>query len=114
MRSIDIRNILGISRAEFCRRYKIPPRTVQDWDLGKRQSPEWLMELLERVVIEDKLGINPIYKIGIKNESGEFTELVTTDSIIDARSKATELSLENNIEIRAYDLTSDKYIIIDF
>ena len=53
MNSIEIRSILGISRAEFGRRYGIPIRTLEDWDYGKRKPPEWLLNLLERVVRED-------------------------------------------------------------
>ena len=53
MRSKEIRALLGVSRAEFSRRYKIPIRTLEDWDAGKREAPEWVWELLERVVKED-------------------------------------------------------------
>ena len=48
-----IRNLLGISRAEFGRRYHIPIRTLEDWDSGKNNPPEYVMELLERAVKED-------------------------------------------------------------
>lgn len=50
----EIRGILGISRAEFSRRYNIPARTLQDWEDGKRTPPAYVPELLERVVKEDK------------------------------------------------------------
>ncbi len=53
MNSIEIRGLLGVSRAEFSRRYKIPVRTLEEWDAGRRVPPEWTMELLERVVRED-------------------------------------------------------------
>lgn len=53
MNTVEIRSILGISRAEFSRRYGIPVRTLEDWDYGKRKPPEWLLRLLERVVRED-------------------------------------------------------------
>ena len=53
MNTVEIRSILGISRAEFSRRYGIPVRTLEDWDYGKRKPPEWLLKLLERVVRED-------------------------------------------------------------
>ncbi len=52
--SIRIRNLLGISRAEFSRRYGIPVRTLESWDWGDREAPEWAMKLLERAVLEDK------------------------------------------------------------
>lgn len=48
-----IRAILGISRAEFSRRYHIPIRTLEEWDSGKNHPPAYIMELLERAVKED-------------------------------------------------------------
>lgn len=50
-----IRDLLGISRAEFSRRYHIPLRTLEDWDWNKKTPPAYVLELLERVVREDKL-----------------------------------------------------------
>ena len=50
-----IRKILGISRAEFSRRYGIPTRTLEEWDAGRRTPPEYVVSLLERCVREDKL-----------------------------------------------------------
>lgn len=49
-----IRKILDISRAEFSRRYHIPVRTLEQWDAGKATPPAYVIELLERVVREDK------------------------------------------------------------
>lgn len=54
MNTVEIRAILGVSRAEFSRRYEIPIRTLEDWDAGRRQPTEWMLKLLERVVREDK------------------------------------------------------------
>lgn len=51
--SKEIRALLGVSRAEFCRRYGIPIRTVEAWDAGVTHPSEWVMNLLERVVRED-------------------------------------------------------------
>lgn len=53
MNTIEIRAILGIGRAEFSRKYGIPIRTLENWDAGTRQPPEWLLKLLERVARED-------------------------------------------------------------
>ncbi len=52
--SLRIRKILGISRAEFGRRYHIPIRTLEDWDRGLKTPPVYVVELLERAVLEDK------------------------------------------------------------
>lgn len=53
MNTKEIRAILGISRAEFSRRYGIPVRTLENWDAGKTNPPEWLLDLLKRVARED-------------------------------------------------------------
>ena len=52
-RTEEIRAILGISRAEFSRRYHIPIRTLENWDSGKQSPPIYVIELLERAVRED-------------------------------------------------------------
>ena len=31
----EIRDLAGISRAEFSRKYNIPVRTLEDWEAGK-------------------------------------------------------------------------------
>ena len=42
----DLREILGVSRAEFSRKYRIPPRTLQNWEAGTRTCPDYLARLL--------------------------------------------------------------------
>lgn len=53
-RSEEIRKISGLSRAAFSRKYNIPIRTLEDWDAGKSNAPEYVLDLLERAVLEDK------------------------------------------------------------
>lgn len=53
----EIREKSGISRAEFSRKYNIPVRTLEDWESGKRKCPEYVSELLYRVVSEDNPNI---------------------------------------------------------
>lgn len=53
MNSVEIRAILGISRAEYSRKYGIPIRTLENWDAGTRKPPTWVLLLLERVARED-------------------------------------------------------------
>lgn len=31
----------GLSRAEMSRQFKIPIRTLENWESGKRKPPEW-------------------------------------------------------------------------
>lgn len=43
----------GLSQAEMSRQFKIPVRTLQDWEAGKRSTPEWaellIIEKLENI-----------------------------------------------------------------
>ena len=55
-RSGEIRKMLGISRAAFSRKYNIPIRTLEDWDAGKKNPPDYVLDMLERIVNEDKEG----------------------------------------------------------
>ena len=50
MELIDIRKITGLNRSKFAERYGIPYRTLQDWELGKNKVPEYIKNLLEKVV----------------------------------------------------------------
>lgn len=46
----EMRNYIGISRAEFSRRYNIPLRTLESWEAGVRTPPEYVLQLLEESV----------------------------------------------------------------
>lgn len=50
----EMRDLLGVSRAEFSRKYKIPIRSLENWESSTNKPPEYLIDLLERAVIEDK------------------------------------------------------------
>ena len=49
----EMRLLLQVSRTEFSRQYHIPVLTLEDWESGKRNPPNYVLELLERVVKED-------------------------------------------------------------
>lgn len=49
----EMRLLLQVSRTEFSRQYHIPLRTLEDWESEKRNPPNYVLELLERVVKED-------------------------------------------------------------
>ena len=50
MTILEIRKLTALNRAEFARKYNIPYRTIQDWELGKRECPQYVAELLEKAV----------------------------------------------------------------
>lgn len=53
MKIKKIRELSGLNQSEFSRKYNIPLRTIQDWEAERRTPPEYVLELLERVVNED-------------------------------------------------------------
>lgn len=50
MNITEMRNYIGVSRAEFSRRYSIPLRTLESWEAGVRTPPEYVLDLLEESV----------------------------------------------------------------
>ena len=52
-RMLSIRKRSGLSQAKFAEKYGIPKRTLENWEQGSRECPEYLVKLLDRVVGED-------------------------------------------------------------
>ena len=49
----DLRKRTGLSAQKFGARYKIPMRTIQNWEGEKAVPPEYVVLLLSRAVEED-------------------------------------------------------------
>lgn len=49
---LSIRKLSGLTRKEFGEKFKIPYRTLQNWELGEREAPEYLVNLL-RLAVEN-------------------------------------------------------------
>ena len=52
---LKLRNSTGMSRKEFCAYFESPYRTMQDWELGHRSMPGYLLRLMEYKVRMEKL-----------------------------------------------------------
>lgn len=68
----DLRNILlqvrgatDWSQKEFAEYFYIPRRTLQEWEIGNRRMPEYLLRLI-------------IYKLENEKIVSDFSELFTT------------------------------------
>lgn len=72
---IELREASGLSREDFAKKYRIPQESIEQWESGTRDCPEYVIELLRRAVDAD-------YKIGrwIKHHYSEqsvcMTELI--------------------------------------
>lgn len=52
---IELRKSTGMNRKEFAMYFEIPYRTMQDWELGNRKMPEYLLRLMEYKVQIERL-----------------------------------------------------------
>ena len=50
---IELRELVNMSRKEFAQCYGIPYSTLTDWELGKKQMPDYVLRLLEYKVRMD-------------------------------------------------------------
>lgn len=112
MKINEIRTLTGLSRVRFAERYNIPLRTVEDWEAGRSNPPEYIVPLLERAVRDD-FGQRPIlYYVTELNPKGlveeEYTLLVTKN-IYEAQKAARDEAYINErdktgekVEIRVY------------
>ena len=49
-----VRNMTGLNRKEFAEWLDIPYRTMQDWELGTSQVPEYVLRLVAYKVLTEK------------------------------------------------------------
>lgn len=61
---IEMRAKTGMNRKEFSAYFGIPYRTVQDWELGNRQMPDYLLRLMAY-----KLEMDYIHKKGNQEQT---------------------------------------------
>ena len=47
-----MRKYSGYNQKEFSEKYEIPKRTLQDWEQGKRNPPEYTKKLLAYTIIQ--------------------------------------------------------------
>jgi DNA-binding transcriptional regulator YiaG len=52
---IELRMSTGMTRKEFCEYFEIPYRTLQDWELGNRKMPDYVLRLIEYKIGVEKL-----------------------------------------------------------
>jgi DNA-binding transcriptional regulator YiaG len=51
----ELRLATGMNQTKFAEYFGIPRRTVQNWDLGLRQCPDYLVDLMEYKLRNEKV-----------------------------------------------------------
>lgn len=46
----EIRALTGLTQAAFAKKYGIPKRTYESWEMQDRKPPEYVLDLLEKAV----------------------------------------------------------------
>lgn len=59
---LQLRKATGMNRKEFAAYFDIPYRTMQDWELGNRQMPEYLLRLIAYKVKIEQLTKGELYE----------------------------------------------------
>ncbi len=97
----------GLNRTQFGKKYNIPLRTLENWEKEVTDAPEYVIDLLGRVVYADLTGKKPnfyVVAIGKHDEwnRGHFKSYI--EAMKTAREeleRATSEELE--VEIRLYE-----------
>ncbi len=51
-----LRKRTGLSQSQFAKKFNIPVRTLQNWEIDKSVSPEYIPSMLERILnLEEEL-----------------------------------------------------------
>lgn len=51
----ELRESTGMNRREFSEYFGIPYRTIQDWELGQRKLPEYVLRMMAYVIKMEEL-----------------------------------------------------------
>ena len=76
---IQLKENIGMSWKKLSEYYGIPYRTVQDWYMGKRRMPEYLLRLMvykyemEKLVRADENGFTPTESKELKRRIDDIT-----------------------------------------
>ncbi len=65
----ELRESTGMNRKEFCKYFRIPYRTVTEWELDNRHAPEYVLRLLEYYIQNEGLA-----KKKVTDECSEMEE----------------------------------------
>nr|DAY24182.1 MAG TPA: helix-turn-helix domain protein [Caudoviricetes sp.] len=50
----ELRKETGLSQTKFAERFKIPLRTIQDWEYGKREIRSYIIDMMCRIIELEK------------------------------------------------------------
>lgn len=94
----------GLNRTQLGKKYNIPLRTLENWEKEVTDAPEYVTDLLGRVVYADLTGKKPRFRVVVIGEHDEWF-IAETDSYLEAVTSARvnrDHTTEGEVEIRLY------------
>ncbi len=67
MRIKELRSITGLSQAKFAALFKIPLKTIQQWEQEVRTPPEYVVYMIKEILLNKGYFISSIRKGGQYN-----------------------------------------------
>ena len=86
---IKLKESTGLNWKQFSEYYEIPYRTVQDWYMGKRSMPEYLLKLMIYKAEMERIQINKKIDVVTRSEA-----LASFDQLREATADTPEMSAE--------------------
>lgn len=98
----EIRSRTNLSAQKFGDKYGIPLRTIQDWERGERKPPEYVVDLLDRVVEAENI-IPMVYVFEKYRDKGGTGSIETfTDGVEAIKTAVGEWYHMNESDRRSY------------
>ena len=67
----EIRQDLGMNRTEFSHYVDIPLRTLEEWEAGRRQMPDYVLRLLTYYTTMERLLAEKKIELGAETDAEE-------------------------------------------
>lgn len=107
-----IRRDANMKRPEFSKKYNIPVRTLENWDSGASEAPEYVLDLLARAVWEDKEGCMINFHVIVTKGADEWEMYEGTSYIkaVDIARDENKGAYRSEIRVLPADMTDEDII----
>lgn len=104
MRNVKtLREMMGLNQTKFAERYGIPRQTLLAWESGRRAPPEYVVDMLERLVKADALNRRALSLLPSKDRGRNKKVLPTSGDYIQTRDWLTDIVNELGNVVLALD-----------
>lgn len=77
----EIRTEMKLSQQRFGDKFGIPKRTIQDWESGKHKAPDYIIDMINKIVQYEKLAPMAYVFHEYRDEWGRGSERIFNDRL---------------------------------